>query len=126
MSLFWLSWTARSDIHWAVPVMSTVLFGWGFLFIFLALSNYTVDCYETFAASAMAAISTSRSIAGGVIPFAAKPMFSTLGINWACTLFGILSMVLCVVPFVFLKYGRTIRARSKLFQELKRQREESR
>ena len=62
ISLFWLGWTARPDIHWIVPILSIAPFGVGFLLIFMALINYVVDAYEIYAASAMGAISASRSI----------------------------------------------------------------
>ncbi len=50
----------------------------------MALLNYLVDAYEVFAASAMAAASLTRSSFGAVLPFAAKPMYSALGV--ACKL----------------------------------------
>jgi hypothetical protein len=119
ISLFWLGWTARSDIHWIVPILSALPFGVGFLLIFMALINYVVDAYEVYAASAMGATSAARSVFGVVLPFATRPMYSRLGVDWACTLLGILSALMCLIPFVFIKYGEKIRARSKFCQELK-------
>lgn len=40
----------------------------------MSLINYVVDAYEVFAASAMGAMSASRSLFGVVLPFAASPM----------------------------------------------------
>ena len=90
----------------------------------MALINYIVDAYEIYAASGMGAASCSRSIFGVVLPFAAKPMYSALGISWACSLMGFLSIIMGVVPFLFLKYGDRIRANSKWCQELKKQKAE--
>ena len=45
ISLFWLGWTARSDVHWAVPLMAAFPFGIGFLLLFMALSMYTARLY---------------------------------------------------------------------------------
>jgi hypothetical protein len=39
-------------------------------------------------------------------------VFARLGTNWALTLTAFLSLALMPVPFVFLKYGARIRARS--------------
>lgn len=120
ISLFWLGWTARPGIHWIVPTLSALPFGVGFLLIFMALINYIVDAYGTaFAASGLGAASCSRAIFGVVLPFAAKPMYETLGFAWACSLLGFLSIVMGAVPFVFLKYGAKIRENSKLCQEVK-------
>lgn len=87
--------------------------------------NYVVDAYETFAASAMGATSASRSIFGVVLPFAARPLYGRLGVNWACTLLGLLSALMCLIPFVFIKYGAKIRENSEFCQELKRKKLET-
>ncbi|KAL5324085.1 hypothetical protein ACEPPN_008628 [Leptodophora sp. 'Broadleaf-Isolate-01'] len=50
-------------------------FGCGFVLIFMALLNCLTDAYEIFAASAMAAASCARSLAGAVLPFAATPLY---------------------------------------------------
>ncbi|KAF7906966.1 uncharacterized protein EAF01_004553 [Botrytis porri] len=41
------------------------------------------NAYEVFAASAMAASSCCRSLAGAVSPFVTKPMYTKLGVPWA-------------------------------------------
>lgn len=119
ISLFWIGWTARPSIPWIVPVLAALPFGMGFILLFMALLNYLVDAYEIFAASATAASSSSRSLFGAILPFAAKPMYDTLGVPWACSLLGFLSLAMCAIPFVFIKYGDKIRERSKFCQELK-------
>jgi len=119
LALFWIGWTARKDIHWIVPVLAAIPFGVGFLLLFMALTNYLVDAYEIFAASAVAASSSSRSLFGAILPFAAKPMYDALGVPWACSLLGFLSLAMCAIPFVFIKYGDKIREKSKFCQELK-------
>ncbi|KAF2642151.1 MFS general substrate transporter [Massarina eburnea CBS 473.64] len=118
ISSFWLGWTSRPDIHWIVPCLAGILFGMGYLCLFMALLNYLVDAYEVFAASAMAAAGLSRSCFGAVLPFAAKPMYRSLGVAWATSLLGFFSLALCVVPFVFLRYGGTMRRKSRFCQYL--------
>ncbi|OQO05838.1 hypothetical protein B0A48_09933 [Cryoendolithus antarcticus] len=124
-SMFWLGWAARPDIHWSVPMVSAIPFGIAYLLVFIALINYIVDAYEVYSASAMAAASCSRSLFGAVLPFATAPMFTKLGVAWACSLLGFLSMLMGIIPFLFLKYGDTIRANSKFGQELKKQKEDA-
>ncbi|KAL8801464.1 MAG: hypothetical protein Q9182_004430 [Xanthomendoza sp. 2 TL-2023] len=119
ISLFWLGWTANPHIHWIVPILSGIPFGIGFMLIFMALINYVGDAYEVFAASAMAATSACRSIFGAVLPIAARPLYAGLGIAWASSLLGFLSLGMCVIPFAFIAYGDRIRANSKFCQELK-------
>ena len=125
LSLFWLGWTASPQIHWIVPMLAGLWFGIGFLLIFMALLNYLADAYKIFAASAMAAAACCRSIFGTVIPLAAQPMYDTLGIAWASSLLGFLSLLMAIIPFVFIKYGDRIRGSSQFCQYLAKQRTES-
>jgi hypothetical protein len=101
-----------------------------FLFYFIfSISFFNVlpdliDAYDIFAASANGAASAMRSIFGAILPFAAKPMYQRLGVAWACSLLGFLSLLMCVVPFVFIRYGDRIRANSRFCQYLKQRKEE--
>ncbi|PKY09429.1 MFS general substrate transporter [Aspergillus campestris IBT 28561] len=113
LSLFWLGWTASVDIHWIVPMLAGIPFGMAFFLIFVALINYLVDAYHEYAASAMAAASCCRSVFGAVLPLASTPMFRHLGIAWGCSLLGFLSLLMTLIPFVFIRYGGWIRARSR-------------
>lgn len=124
ISLFWLGWSARQDIPFAAPMLAGILFGMGFLLIFMAMLNYLTDAYEIFAASANAASSTTRSLFAVVLPLATKPMFRQLNINGACSLLGGLSALMCFIPFVFIWKGPSIRARSKFCIALRERKEE--
>lgn len=119
VSLFWIGWSAKADVHWIVPILSGITFGMGFLLIFMAMLNYLTDAYETYAASAQGIASTCRSIFGAILPLASKNMFEALGIHWACSLLAFLSLGMAIIPFAFIKYGDRIRANSKFCQELK-------
>ena len=85
----------------------------------MAFINYLVDSYRTYAASAMAAPSCARSILGAGLPFAARPMFEGLGIWGACAVLGCLAVGMCAIPFVFIRFGDVIRAKSEFCRPLK-------
>ncbi|KAI0098590.1 major facilitator superfamily transporter [Hypoxylon sp. NC0597] len=113
ISLFWLGWSARPGVSFVVPMLAGIPFGAGFMLIFMALLNYITDAYEIFAASANAAASSCRSVFAVVLPLATTSMFARLGISGACSLLGGLSLVMCVIPFIFIWKGEAIRSRSK-------------
>lgn len=119
ISLFWLGWTSRASIPFYVPMLAGIPFGMGFILIFIALLNYLTDSYEVFSASAMAASSCVRSLAGAILPFAAKPMYSRLGVPWASSLLALLSLLMCGIPLVFMWKGDRIREGSVFCRELK-------
>lgn len=65
------------------------------------------------AASAIAANTFLRSLAGAVFPLFAQYMFASLKVNYAGTLLGCVALVLVPIPVAFWKYGHKLRARSK-------------
>ncbi|MCJ1391133.1 hypothetical protein MMC18_003995 [Xylographa bjoerkii] len=133
---FWIGWTARvrprdynqtsrsfltskqADIHWIVPILGGLPWGIGYLLLFMSLMNYLVDSYEIYSASALAASTCTRSLLGAVLPFATTPMYNTLGVAWSCSLLGLLTLAMCIIPFAFIRYGDRIRANSNFCQEL--------
>ncbi|MCZ6915085.1 MAG: hypothetical protein O7C59_12090, partial [Rickettsia endosymbiont of Ixodes persulcatus] len=117
-ALFWLAWTARPGTPWITPCLSGLFFGIGYLLIFTALTNYQVDAYEIYAASAMAASCFTRSIVGATLPLAARPLYAARGDGWATSLVGFLSLAMCLIPFGLIHYGPRIRQRSRLCQDL--------
>ncbi|KAK2687460.1 hypothetical protein QWA68_013398 [Fusarium oxysporum] len=117
-SLFWLGWTSYPEVHPAVPSLSGLLFGAGYLVEFMALLNYITDAYGQYSASAQAASSTMRSITAVVLPLAAPLMYESLGIQWACSLLAFFTLVLACIPFMFITYGETLRKRSPFCQKL--------
>ncbi|KAL1953525.1 hypothetical protein VTO42DRAFT_2623 [Malbranchea cinnamomea] len=126
VSLFWIGWTAQPHIHWAVPMLSGILFGTGYMLIFIAILNYLTDAYETYSASAQAAASCSRSLFGAALPIASSHMLSTLGVAWASSLLAFLCLALSIIPFAFIKFGERIRAGSKFCQHLRQLKEQRR
>lgn len=119
VSIFWLGWSAKPGVFWLAPVASGVIFGMAFLLIFMAMLNYLTDAYEIFAASAQGIASTCRSSLGVLLPLAGHKMMSRLGIAWACSVLGFLSMGMCLIPFAFIWFGDKIRDNSKFCKELK-------
>jgi len=124
VSLFWLGFSAKPSVHFVVPMLAGMPFGCGFMLIFMALLNYLTDAYEVYAASANAAASSARSVFGVILPLATTPMFTRLGISGACSTLGGLSALMCVIPYVFVWKGESLRARSKFCIALKKRKEE--
>lgn len=80
---------------------------------FLATGTYLVDVYGPLnGASAMAANGLARYAAGAAFPLFTFQMYEGLGIAWATSLLGFVSLALLPIPWVFFKWGPKIRSRS--------------
>ncbi|KAL4880915.1 major facilitator superfamily domain-containing protein [Aspergillus karnatakaensis] len=113
--LFWLGWTGyRRDIHWIAPTLSGLLTGFGLITMFLPSIQYVVQIRRERAASAIAAHTFLRSLAGSGFPLFASYMFDSLGVEWALTLLGCVSACLVPIPVILYIYGARIRAKSRL------------
>ncbi|KAG4411237.1 hypothetical protein IFR04_015629 [Cadophora malorum] len=111
--LFWYAWTSNPSVPWPSEVCAGVLIGWGMYTIFIQCFTYIIDCYTDMVNSAMAANGAIRSIFGAAFPLFAGRMYSNLGVAWASSLLGFLSLAMVPVPVVFWYYGARIRAWSK-------------
>ncbi|WVQ79622.1 hypothetical protein IAT38_001722 [Cryptococcus sp. DSM 104549] len=113
VGLFWFAWTSAPPVHWAVPIVACLPFGLAFLLIFTSMTNYLIDSYTLYAASALAAQAVSRCMFGAIFPLFASQMYTTLGLHWAGTLVACLSLACAPMPFLFYKYGAFLRRKSR-------------
>jgi DHA1 family multidrug resistance protein-like MFS transporter len=85
----------------------------GSLLLFNAVLNYLGDAYPEYAASVFAGNDFMRSGFGAGFPLFAAAMYDNLGVGWASSLLGFLSIVFIPIPFVLYFYGERIRKASK-------------
>lgn len=109
LSLFIYAWTARSEVHWIVPCLSFIPYGFGLLGIFVPCQTYMVDAFLETAASAVAALVCLRCIFGALLPLVGPIMYERLGLGWGNTVLGIITVIVTPVPFAFMKWGGSIR-----------------
>jgi MFS family permease len=113
ISLFWMGWTSYSWISIWSPLAASVLFGYGILCVFISSYQYIIDSYETYAASALVMVTLIRYVAAGGMVVVGVPFYRNMGVHWTLTILGGISVLLTPLPYVFFKYGKNIRARSK-------------
>jgi hypothetical protein len=72
---------------------------------------YLIDAYTKYAASATAAASVLRAIAGALLPALGLPMYNRLGLGWGNTLLAFIALALSGLPLLFLRVGERWRTR---------------
>jgi hypothetical protein len=109
ITFFWYGWAAEYHVHWIVPILGLMPFGFGMIGIFMPIQTYLIDSFPDFAASALAALTASRSLFGALLPLAAPSMYSKLGLGWGNSVLGFIALGLIPVPALMFKFGGKIR-----------------
>lgn len=97
LGLFWYGWTAEKGVHWIVPILGTMWVGLGLLATFMPINVYLVDAYTIHAASALAASTVLRSLAGAFLPLAGPKMYAALGLGWGNSLLAFIALAMSPV-----------------------------
>lgn len=114
VTMFWFAWTGEfNSIHWFVPVLAGTFLSTSIMLIFVSWLNYLTDTYLMYTASAMAANTICRSAAAAAAPLFTQRMFDVLGVGGGGSLIGGVAVILAPIPFVFYKYGESIRVKSR-------------
>lgn len=119
IGLWWFAWMvppAVPGIHWFTTFIPLFFIGFAIYEFGTVLSGYLADSYNSYAASAFAAMSLARSFLSALFPLIAPKMFGTLGSNVALSILASGALAFCPVPFVFRYYGQRLRERSKFAQ----------
>ncbi|KAK4667757.1 uncharacterized protein QC764_704880 [Podospora pseudoanserina] len=109
ITFFWYGWTTHYHTHWIVPVIALFPFSFGIIGIFIPLTTYLIDCYPIYAASAIAANTVARSLAGMLLPLAGPSMYENLGLGWGNSLLGFICILMIPVPLLLGRYGARLR-----------------
>jgi multidrug resistance protein len=115
VGLFLYGWSAEKHTHWIVPIIGTLFVGFGLLATFMPIQTYLVDAFTIHAASAIAASTVLRSLAGTFLPLAGPKLYAALGLGWGNSLLGFIAVALAPLSWIFFKYGERIR-KSPRFQ----------
>ncbi|KAK0515009.1 hypothetical protein JMJ35_002388 [Cladonia borealis] len=114
IGLFIFAWTSDPNIPWIGMIIGSVPVGMGMFMVFVQCFNYLVDVYLNMANSAIGANTFVRSFFGAGFPLFGPAMYHRLGVAWATSLLGFLSIAMIPIPLLFYVYGRRIRSWSKM------------
>lgn len=114
VALFWFAWTVEYKVTWPVSILATFFYGIGQIMILNTTTNYYIDSFERYSASAMAAGAVFRSVVGGIVPLFAPAMFDALGYGWGISVFGFLALAMAPAPIIFYYAGPYLRERFQI------------
>lgn len=111
ISFFWYGWSAAEKVHWIVPIIGLIPFGFGMMGIFVPIQTYVIDCFPMYAASGNAALTATRSLVGGLLPLAGPSMYNALGLGWGNSLLGFIAIGMIPAPALIYKFGGRVRTK---------------
>jgi MFS family permease len=117
IGLWIFAWTIPprvTNVHWIFSMIGLACVGFATADFSYVLFGYCTDTYGSMAASAVSSLSTCRTIAAAVFPLFAYQMFSGLGANVAASILAGVATLFAFTPFLFLRYGRKLRQKSKV------------
>lgn len=113
MGLFIFGWTSAPNISWPGMVVGSLPVGIGIIMVFVQCMNYILDVYSHVANSALGANTIVRSLFAAGFPLFAAYMYHGLGVAWASSVLGFVSLGMIPIPVLFYLYGSRIRLWSK-------------
>ncbi|KAI1343822.1 MFS general substrate transporter [Xylariaceae sp. FL0016] len=113
IGLFWFAWTTFPWVHWILPIIGSAIFGCGTLMVFTGIFTFLVDAYPLYAASALAANSFTRCLFAAAFPLFGIQMYERLGFQWASSVLAFLTVAMMPFPYIFFRYGKQLRQRSR-------------
>lgn len=111
-------------LPWIAPLIFAVLIGAANMAIYYTTIDYMVASYgRKYAASATGGNGFSRDLLAGLCALYTGPMYKNLGMQVSTFLLFGLSVLVCIPVYVFYWKGPAIRAKSKLAEKVKAEKE---
>lgn len=114
IGLFVYGWTVDQHVHWIAPEIGNAATGFGMIIILMGVQTYLVDAFTKHAASAIAACTVLRSLAGGLLPLCGLELYHKIGMGWGNSLLAFVALAMAPIPILFYFLGEKLRARSAI------------
>lgn len=92
----WYGWSAEERLHWVMPDIGAAILAGATICGYQSIQTYVIDAYSKYAASAVASITTLRSLAGFAFPLFAPQLYESLGYGWGNSLLAFIAIGLGV------------------------------
>ena len=117
-------WSLHFKIAWIVPTIGSGIAGLGITTVQvrdkslvanadnlqLAITTYLVDSFDTYSASALAAITMARSLGGAIVPLLGPVLYRLSGQGWGNSVFAVLTLLCSAAPILLYMSGARWRA----------------
>ncbi|EFX01532.1 major facilitator superfamily transporter multidrug resistance [Grosmannia clavigera kw1407] len=113
VGLFWFGWSTYPHVHWIMPIIGSAIFATGTILAFSGIFTFLVEVYVLYGASALSSNALVRCTFAAAFPLFGLQMYNKLGYQWATSLLAFLTVAMLPFPFLFFKYGKRLRSKSR-------------
>lgn len=114
LSMLLYGWTAEYKKVWIAPDIGMFMIGASVICCILQVQLYMADLMTIYAASALSATMSSRSLMAFIFLLFNNALFDNLGMGWGVSVLALITAVVGIpAPFLLYKYGPELRQRSK-------------
>lgn len=113
VGLLLYGWAAQAHLHWVLPNLGVAIFSAGVEISTQNIQLYLIDAYPECAASALAAGSALRCVAGFGFPLFAPYMYEKLDYGWGNSALSLIALLVGIpAPLLLWLYGQRLRGKS--------------
>ncbi|KIA75346.1 hypothetical protein HK57_00199 [Aspergillus ustus] len=109
--LFIYGWATDKHVHWIVAEIGNAVTGFGMIVIVMCVQTYLVDAFTVHAASATAANTVLRSLAGALLPLCGLGLYDAVGLGWGNSILAFIALAFAPIPLLFARFGEGLRLR---------------
>ena len=98
---------------WAASSTSLLLLGFAVGEFDIVLTRYLRDSYTSHSRSAGDSMAFLQALFGGVFPMFTTPLYTNMNHNLSTSILAIIATIFCIIPIIFLMFGKKLRGMSK-------------
>ena len=113
-SLFMVGWATHYKLSPILPIVFQGVVNFSSILVYGSVNLFMLDAYgPLYGASASGAMMLTRYAVSTVFPLFSLQMYQKLGVGWATSLLGFVTVLMAPIPWWFKYYGPKLRAKSR-------------
>ncbi|PIL27635.1 MFS general substrate transporter [Ganoderma sinense ZZ0214-1] len=110
IGLFWFGWSAFPNVNPGATITGSAVVGLSSIFLSIIVVVYIIDVYERTTATAIGWVFSIGNVFLVVLPVVSERMFRFLGVHWASTLSGLVTIVTIPILVVLMSFASEVEA----------------
>lgn len=102
-------WIVQFQVHWIIPILLTVIIGFGYLATAISAMSYVLDVFGVHTAAAIGGTSVMRNSAAALLPLAGPALTERLGYGWGYSVLCLIGLTAVLIGLALIYFGERLR-----------------